>query len=55
MLFELTKIPTGCVPTVFLSANVVAFGFQVADGQNFGWLYERAKMKNNKYKTEFQT
>jgi hypothetical protein len=36
VLFELTKIPPGSFPTVLLLANVVAFGFQVADGQNFG-------------------
>ncbi len=39
------KIPAGYAPTIVESANVVAFGFQVADGQNFGWLYERTKMK----------
>jgi hypothetical protein len=36
VLFVLTKIPRGNEPTVLILAKVIAFGFQVVDGQNFG-------------------
>ncbi len=38
-------MPEGNEPTVVASAKVIAFGFQVAVGQNVGWLNERAKMR----------
>jgi hypothetical protein len=40
----------GSEPTVVLSAKVIAFGFQVAVGQNVGWLNERAKMKGKNWR-----
>jgi hypothetical protein len=36
VLFVLTKIPKGFVPTVVLSAKVIAFGFHDAFAENFG-------------------
>jgi hypothetical protein len=41
-------MPRGYWPTKVILANVIALGFQLADGQNFGWLYETAEMINNK-------
>jgi hypothetical protein len=36
VLFVLTKIPKGDAPTALILASVVAFGFHIVDGQNFG-------------------
>jgi hypothetical protein len=36
-------MPKWLTPTMLTSAKVVAFGFHEAHGENFGWLYERAK------------
>ncbi len=38
-------MPQGYEPTVVSFAKVIAFEFQVAVGQNVGWLNERAKTR----------
>ncbi len=40
-----TKTSDGRMPTKLSFAMVMAFGFHVADGQNFGWLCEGTIMK----------
>ena len=43
VLFVVMKRPRGQEPMMLLVAKVVALGFQVAFGQNFGWLNERTE------------
>jgi hypothetical protein len=40
----------GHLPIMSSLEKVVAYASQIADVQNFGWLYDRAKMKRDKYK-----
>lgn len=43
VLFVVMKMPRGEEPVMLFVAKVVALGFQVAFGQNFGWLKEIAE------------
>ena len=43
VLFVLTNMDEGSNPTIDWLAKMIAFGFQDAVGQNFGWLKEIAK------------
>ncbi len=50
-----TKIPRGDELTVVIFANVMAFRFHDAFGQNFGWLYETTKIINKDFKNYPET